>query len=112
MNTQPTNELTTQDRLSALERSSARWRVAAISSIALFAGVLIGGMGTSSNQPNTTDPKAIVGVAGTADAIYRVHQDGSMTYLRIPKGERTAEGYYSWGDIKIDSTRKSRDLPQ
>jgi hypothetical protein len=112
MNTPTPIVHSTEDRLSALERSSARWRIVAISSITLFAGVLIGGMGTQTNQPNTTDPKAIIGVAGTADAVYRVHQDGSLTYIRIPKGERTAEGYYNWGDIKIDATRKSRDLPQ
>ena len=112
MNTQPTIELTTQDRLAALERSSSRWRLVAISSITLFAGLLIGGMGTSSNQPDTSDPKAVVGFAGTAERIFRLHQDGSMTYLRIPKGERTAAGYFSWGDVNIDESRKSRALPQ
>lgn len=102
----------TEDRLYSLERSSARWRLAAISSLAMLAGIFIGGMGDTLAQPDEENPKAIVGVAGTADAIYRVHQDGSLTYLRIPKGERTGNGYFNWGDIKIDKSRKSRDLPQ
>jgi len=109
MNTPKPIVQSTETRLAALERSAGRWRIVAVSSITLFAGVLIGGMG---NQPNTTDPKAIVGVAGTADAVYRVHQDGSLTYLRIPKGERTAKGYFNWGDINIDESRKSLTLPQ
>lgn len=99
----------TEDRLAALERSSNRWRLAAISSIALIAGVLIGGMG---NQPDTTDPKAVVGFAGTAERLFRLHEDGSMTYLRIPKGERSAKGYFNWGDVRIDTSRKSQNLPQ
>lgn len=102
----------TEDRLSTLERSASRWRLAAISSIALLAGIFVGGMGNNMTQPDNTNPKAVVGIAGTADAIYRVHRDGSLTYLRIPKGERTGNGYFNWGDIKIDKSRKSRDLPQ
>ncbi len=112
MNTQSTIELTTEDRLAALERSNSRWRLAAISSIALFAGLLIGGMGTNNSQPDASDPKAVVGFAGTAEQVFRLHEDGSMTYLRIPKGERSADGYFNWGDIKIDKSRKSQTLPQ
>ena len=99
----------TETRLASLERSAGRWRLAALTSIALMGGLLIGGMG---NQPNTADPKAVVGVAGTAERIIRLHQDGSITYLRIPKGERTAKGYFNWGDIRIDESRKSLTLPQ
>ncbi len=109
MNTPAPIVQSTETRLIALERSAGRWRLAAIASIALMGGVLIGGMGA---QPNTTDPKAVVGFAGTAERVFRLHQDGSMTYLRIPKGERTANGYFSWGDINIDESRKSRALPQ
>ena len=111
MNTQHTTKRT-DDRLSALERSASRWRLAAISSITLFAGVLIGGMGASSAQPETDDPKAVVGVAGTAERIIRVHQDGSITYIRIPKGEHSAQGFFDWGDVQIDHSRKSRTIPQ
>ena len=99
----------TETRLVALERSAGRWRLAALTSIALMGGLLIGGMGT---QPSSNDPKAVIGFAGTAERVFRFHQDGSMTYLRIPKGERTANGYYNWGDINIDQSRKSRTLPQ
>ncbi len=109
MNTPSTTEPTINDRLMALERSSARWRLAAIASIALLGGILIGGMG---NQSAAADPKAVVGFAGTAERIFRLHQDGTMTYLRIPKGERSAAGYFNWGDINIDESRKSRALPQ
>jgi len=109
MNTPNPIVQSTETRLVALERSAGRWRLAALTSIALMGGLLIGGMG---NQPNTTDPKAVVGFAGTAERIIRLHQDGSMTYLRIPKGERSAAGYFNWGDINIDESRKSRAIPQ
>jgi len=73
-------------------------------------------MGANSNQPAATDPKpdpkSVIGVAGTDDTIYRIHHDGSITYIRVPKGERTAKGYFSWGDVKIDANYKSRNLPQ
>ncbi len=115
MNTHTPNEQAVENRLASLERSSARWRLVAVGSITLFAGLLIGGMGTNSTldpQPEPNDPKAVVGYAGTDSTIYRIHNDGSITYLKIPKGERTAHGYFSWGDIKIDKSYKSRDLPQ
>ncbi len=109
MNTPTPIVQSTEDRLSTLERSAGRWRLAAITSIALMTGFLIGGMG---NAPDATDPKAVVGFAGTAERIFRLHQDGSMTYLRIPKGERSSAGYFDWGDVNIDQSRKSRALPQ
>ena len=109
MNTPTPIVQSTEDRLGTLERSAGRWRLAAITSIALMTGLLIGGMG---NQPDTPDPKAVVGFAGTAERVFRLHQDGSMTYLRIPKGERTASGYFNWGDVSIDKSRKSQTIPQ
>lgn len=116
MNTHTPIVQTTEHRLAALERSASRWRLAAVGSITLLAGLLIGGMGTSTannaTQPNTTDPKAVVGYAGTDDTIYRMHHDGSITYIKVPAGERTSKGYFTWGDVKIDHNYKSRDLPQ
>ena len=108
MNTQHTTAHT-DDRLSALERSTGRWRMAAICSITLLTGIIIGGMGM---QPDTNDPKAVVGITGTADSIYRIHMDGSITYIRIPKGERSVNGFFDWGDVEIDHSRKSRTIPQ
>ncbi|PCI08514.1 hypothetical protein COB72_08090 [bacterium] len=115
MNTHTPNEQAVNNRLASLERSSNRWRLAAVGSITLLAGLLIGGMGTNSTldaQPQKDDPKAIIDYVGTSDTIYRIHNDGSITYLKIPKGERTAQGYFGWGNIKIDKNYKSRDLPQ
>lgn len=116
MNTHIPNEQAVNNRLASLERSSNRWRLAAVGSITLLAGLLIGGMGQSNiqlpAQPEETDPKAVVGYAGTSDTIYRIHHDGSITYLKVPKGDRTAKGYFTWGDVKIDRNYKSRDLPQ
>ncbi|MDF1810282.1 MAG: hypothetical protein P1U42_11365 [Phycisphaerales bacterium] len=111
MNTN-TNDKTTELRLAALERSANRWKFTAVSSVILFAGVLIGGMGANSMQPDTSDPKKVVGIAGTAERVIRIHQDGTLTYIRIPKGERSADGYFDWGDIVIDRSRKSQTMPQ
>ena len=128
MNTHNTIE-STENRLLALERSAGRWRLAALTSLALLGGIVIGGMANNSasstqpTRPNRTsttptnptlpsNPNEIIGFAGTADTLYRLHRNGSVTYLRIPKGERTAHGFYSWGDIIIDKSKKSRNLPQ
>ena len=109
MSTQHTNE----DRLSQLAKSNARWRLLAVSSIAMIAGVMIGGMGNN-QQPSESprDPKAVTDYVGLEDRIVRVHADGSLTYLRLPGGERTGQGYYNWGEIKIDPRYTSSTLPQ
>jgi len=97
---------TTENRLTALERSNNRWRLTAVGMGALLAGFLIGGMG----QPSTTtDWNEVVGVAGTDDEIYRVHRDGSITYLKIKNGNRTAEGLWDWGKVLIDHNYKNKD---
>lgn len=104
---------THDDRLSQLTTSNARWRMLAVSSLALMGGMLIGGMGNSA-QPDTTpsDPSAVIDYVGAGDRIFRVHADGSLTYLKVPDGERTGFGYYDWGKIKIDNRFTSRTLPQ
>jgi len=97
---------TTNSRLTALERSNNRWRLTAVGLAALLAGALVGGMG----QPGSTDDsKQVVGIAGTDDEIYRVHRDGSITYLKIKNGNRTAEGLWDWGDVLIDHNYKNKD---
>ena len=102
------------DRYSQLAKSNARWRLLAVSSVALMGGIVIGGMGSSQPDPTASpdDPKAVVDYVGTSDRIFRVHADGSMTYIKIPEGERTGFGYYNWGTVKIDQRYTSRTLPQ
>ena len=97
-----------------LAKSHARWRLLAVSSITLMVGVLIGGMGTAQPDPTISpdDPNAIVDYVGASGRIFRIHADGSMSYVRIPDGERTGFGYYNWGKIKIDERFTSRTLPQ
>jgi len=99
------------DRLSQLSKSNARWRLLAVSSITLMVGVAIGGMG-SAQPAETKDPKAVIDRVGLSDRIIRFHADGSMTYLKVPQGDRTVDGYYDWGTIKIDKRYTSRTLPQ
>lgn len=104
---------TQNDRFAQLSKSNARWRLLAVASITLMVGVVIGGMGSqpeSKSVPN--DPSAVVDYVGTADRIFRVHADGSLTYLKVPEGERTGFGYYNWGTVKIDDRYTSRTLPQ
>ena len=108
MDTQHTHD----DRLSQLSKSNARWRLLAVSSIALMGGIVIGGMGSSQPAETPSDPKAVIEHVGMADRIIRIHADGTMSYLKIPGGERTGFGYYDWGTVKIDDRYTSRTLPQ
>lgn len=108
MNTSTTH---IEDRYSQLARTNARWRLLAVSSVTLMVGVVIGGMAHQPDQ-SSSDPKAVVSYVGTAERIFRVHEDGSLTYLKIPGGERTGQGYFTWGDVKIDTSYKSATLPQ
>jgi len=101
-----------ENRISSLERSAGRWRLLAISATTLFVGVLIGGMGTTANQDDPIHPKMVVGAAGVGDRIFRVHHDGSMTAIRVISGERSAHGFFDWGDVKIDHDRINRTIPQ
>ncbi|MGV6814191.1 MAG: hypothetical protein ACWA5W_04170 [Phycisphaerales bacterium] len=113
MNTHTTHRTEHIDhRLAALERSASRWRLAAISAGTLFAGVLIGGMGSANTQPAAANPKSVVGVTSVGDRIFRVHQDGSMPAIRIIGGERSMHGYFDWGKVKIDQERINRTIPQ
>ncbi len=108
MNTPSTQ---TDDRYAQLARANARWRLLAVSSVTLMVGVVIGGTGRQPDQSGS-DPKAVVSYVGTGDRIFRVHEDGSLTYLKIPGGERTGQGYFTWGDVRIDTSYKSMTMPQ
>jgi hypothetical protein len=101
----------TESRLSALERSNSRWRLGAVGMGTLLAGILIGGMGErdSAVQDLEHDPKEVVGVAGTDEQIFRVHRDGSVTYLKIENANRTANGLWDWGNVLIDHNYKNKD---
>ena len=104
------NTTTTENRLSTLERSAGRWRLLAVSSTTLIAGLLIGGM-SGSSQPETAinaGPQ-VVGIAATDGNIYRVHDDGSMTYIKVDNPHRTANGIYSWGDVLINEKYTNPD---
>lgn len=103
---------THDDRLSQLTKSNARWRLLAVSSIALIGGVVIGGMGHAQPDESPKDPKAVVDHVGMENLIVRIHADGSMSYFKFPQGDRTAHGYYNWGEIKIDERYTNRTLPQ
>jgi hypothetical protein len=105
---------TSNDRYDQLAKSHARWRLLAVSSVALVVGVIIGGMGNAQPDPmsSPSDPKAVVDYIGLETRLIRVHADGTMTYIKIPDGERTGFGYYNWGRIKIDTNYTSRTLPQ
>ncbi len=82
-----------------------------MSSTTLIAGLLIGGMG-GGEQPEPADPDtpAVVGITATSQNIYRVYEDGSMSYIKVNNPHRTANGIYSWGDVLIDEKYKNPDL--
>ncbi|MCR9076657.1 MAG: hypothetical protein NXI07_11530 [bacterium] len=105
---------THDDRYVQLLKTNARWRLLAVSALTLMAGIGIGGMGSGQPELSTSpdDPMAVIDYVGTSDRIFRIHADGSLTYLKIPEGERTGFGYYDWGKIKIDDRYTSRTLPQ
>ncbi len=104
MNSTPT----TESRLAALERSNARWKIGAASAVALLAGLLIGGMGQPANDTEP-DPAEVVGVAGTEDQIFRIHRNGSITYIKVKNASRTAKGIWDWGDVLIDHNYRNID---
>ncbi len=101
-------QTTTENRFSALERSTARWRIAAVGASALLAGILLGGM-DQPNNTNASDPKEVVGVTGIDGQLFRIHRDGSITYIKIKNAERTSEGLFDWGDVIIDHKYRNID---
>lgn len=92
------------DRLTRLERSNARWRLGFVAVAAGLGGVLIGGMG----QPRQTDYDYVA----TDDTIYRVDEQGRFSYIKFENGWKSADGYFSWGEVRVDPNRRYENKPQ
>lgn len=103
MNTTPTPE---SARIARLQTSAARWRAVAIALAAGAIGLGVGGMG----QPEREDGFDYV---ATDNTIYRINErDGTIQYIKVEGGYRTARGYLSWGSINIDESRHADPRPQ
>lgn len=101
----PTQSDSIDRRLSRLERSNARWRAAAIAALAGGIGLLIGGAG----QPRAGQGYQYM---ATDDTIYRVTQDGRFEYIKFENGFRSPDGYFNWGQVRIDNNRRYTTKPQ
>ncbi|RMH30778.1 MAG: hypothetical protein D6692_01170 [Planctomycetota bacterium] len=91
------------DRLTRLERSNARWRLGFVAVAAGLGGVLIGGM----VQPRQTDYDYVA----TDDTIYRVDEQGRFSYIKFENGWKSADGYFSWGEVRMDPNRRYETKP-
>jgi hypothetical protein len=87
------------------DRSQAGWKLAAIGFGAGLAGLLVGGMST---QPSAHDYSYVA----TGDTIYRIDRAGRIEYLRVENGVRSADGYFGWGEVRIDPARRYSPKPQ
>lgn len=96
-----------ESRLHRLEKTNARWRAGAIAGLAGSIGLLIGGMG----QPQQTGEQRPYGYVAIGDTIYSIDQRGNIGYINLGGAPRTAEGYFSWGRVKIDRARELIDRP-
>lgn len=107
MNSSPS----TSDRSpAALAASLARWRTLALSLTALICGITIGGMGARTIAESGAG-SPVVGVTTYKDAIYRVHENGSVTYIKVDDYVKTAKGVLGWGPFNIDPARRAPALP-
>ena len=84
----------------------ARWRMATLLLLTLLAGLLIGGMSSAGRSGSP-----VVGVTGLDGKIYRVHEDGSITYVRVDDYFKTARGAFSWGQFNLDPRYTNEALP-
>ena len=92
-------------RLARLERSNGRWRMAAVALAACGVGLAAGGLA----QPDLEEPE--YGYAAVGETIYRIDQKGDIEYINVNTGFRSAEGYVSWGKVRLDRSRTLKDKP-
>lgn len=100
MNTQRT---VTDTRLDSLERSSNRWRIAAITILAGGVGLLVGGL-TERSLP-------VYDYAASNTTLYRFGPDGSIEYMKVEEGVHTSEGYLYWGEMRVNDDRRYPPKP-
>lgn len=91
-------------RLNRLERSNARWRLGLVGLCAGLCGAMIGGMG----QPRAMEYDYVA----TDDTIYRIDEQGRFSYIKFENGWKSAEGYFNWGEVRVDPNRRYENKPQ
>lgn len=113
MNTNPAHESTAdeniQARLARLERANTRWKTLAIAGLAAGIGLVAGGMNRQPSRPNALDYYRYV---ATDDTIYRIDRTGRFEYIKFENGQRTPEGYFDWGQTKVDTRYTYPTRPQ
>ncbi|MFK7885123.1 MAG: hypothetical protein AB8F26_13180 [Phycisphaerales bacterium] len=100
----PAAAVNSEARLIKLERSNARWRAAALAGLAGAIGLVVGGMG----QPNSRTDYDYV---ATNDSIFRIDGAGNIETIKIDNGRRSPDGYYDWGQVRIDRSRPNPPRP-
>tara|TARA_R110000782_G_scaffold45706_10_gene101372 strand:- start:21220 stop:21564 length:345 start_codon:yes stop_codon:yes gene_type:complete len=93
-------------RVARLERSNSRWKLAAVALFAGGVGLVAGGLA----QPDAVDEPEF-GYASVGETIYRIDQKGDIEYINVNTGFRSAEGYVSWGKVRLDRSRTLKDKP-
>lgn len=109
MNTTTHETADEHTRLDRLERSNARWKALAIAGIAGAIGLIVGGM---ANQPSRQPAFDNYRYIATDDTIYRIDRNGVFEYIKFENGQRTPEGYFNWGQTKIDTRYTYPTRPQ
>lgn len=113
MNTNPVYEpaikASIQTRLDRLERSTTRWKTLAVAGIAAGIGLIAGGMNRQPSRVPTFDNYRYV---ATDDTIYRIDRTGVFEYIKFENGQRTPEGYFNWGQTKVDNRYTYPTRPQ
>lgn len=94
-------------QLAQLKRTNARLRTALVGAVALGVGLALGGF--TQTDEDEVEVEAYVATDGT---IYKLYESGAIQYLRIEDDPpRSANGIFTWGDIRFDRTRKLPDRP-
>lgn len=102
-------------RLRHLEKSNARWRLAAAAGMAGVIGLLVGGMGQVSRVGQADQSQSGYQYVSVGDMIYRIDKFGEISYLSLGgtagSGVRSSRGYFNWGTVRIDQDRALSDRP-